>query len=402
MFDFHRFSFSADQQPLALQQQNNCFLIDWLSVTLHGVTPEFVKALIGLDDASIPWEELEQFRNGYPRHYAWSGITISFGADEERFYSDPQKVRMDMGVMLNMSGTGCRTFETYGTGKWLRLFEYFFHDPIFDAERLHHRKVFRANVTRLDIAYDDHTGMLDMQQLLSDTQQRNFRCRAKYTERTISDDMMKDIQGTSLYFRSKKSPVLIRIYDKAAERGFKDQHWIRVEMQLRHERAQVFLALFLREQHLGRTVSGVLRNYLCFLKPVADRNISRWPLAAYWDKLLLDMDCISLWVTPGEEYNISRSEFFLWHQWGQVIRVLDLAYGSDYLIKSARELFPEDQLAPKYVRALESLRLMVDQPSHAAAADAAAEVAKAVFGSPASMQEALEHYQTAAVLDDKE
>lgn len=340
--------------PVLLQQQNNCFLLDWLSVTFHGCDPGFLKWLLGLDGADIVWDDVERFQNGYPAHFVFHGITISYGADDPKFYKDAAKARTDMGVLLNMSGTGCRAFETYGNGNWLRLFRYIFHDPKFDLSRDY--TFFRTNITRLDVAYDDHVGILDIHRMAADTQARYFRSRSTWSELHFSDDQKKDIHGTTLYFGAKTSPVLLRIYDKAAERGFNDVHWIRVEMQLRDERAKVFAALFLNEQHLGKVAAGVLRNYLCFLEPTNDSNRSRWPLADYWDKLLLDMEKISLWITPGEEYNFAKSEYWFWKQWGAVVRVLDLIYGSDYLAVHGRRMFPESELPPKYKRVVDEYR----------------------------------------------
>lgn len=353
-------------EPILLSEQNNCFLVDWLTVVFHGCNPEYVKWLLGLDGEDVPWIKEEKFRNGYPVHYTWNGVTISYGADDLRYYSDSidkngmlhracDKVRNDMGVCLNLSGTGCRAFESYGNSDWLRLFRYIFHDPEFDFDRDH--TFFRSNITRLDIAYDDHIGILDIHQMELDVRDRCYKSKSTYTERVLSDDQKKDIHGTSLYFGSKSSPVLIRIYDKAAERGCKDRHWIRVEMQLRDERAKVFAALFLDEKHIGRVASGVLRNYLCFLTPTTDTNKSRWPLAPYWERLLLDMEKISLWITPGDEYNFAKTEYWLVKQWGQAVRVLDEIFGSDYLIKKCRDLYPVDEMSPKYQRVIDTFRL---------------------------------------------
>ena len=64
----------------------------------------------------------------------------------------------------------------------------------------------------------------------------------------------------TFYVRINACPCfLLRIYDKARERGFFDRHWTRVELQMRDERAAAFLNTpgSLRDNFLG-----VLRNYL--------------------------------------------------------------------------------------------------------------------------------------------
>lgn len=341
--------------PLVLAEQNNVFLIDWLTFVAHGDSVDYLKWLLGLDSPSIPWETTEKFRNGYPVQSYWNGITFSYGADNEKYYSDPGKARHDMGVCVNLSGTGCRTFETYGHGDWFRLFSYLLRDisadvvvDLYDRTSGHnpHKSY---NVTRLDLAYDDHIGLLSMERLESDVRLRNYVSRAKYAEIVWSDDQNEDLQGMTVQVGSDKSDVKIRIYDKAAERGFHDRHWIRSEIQLRRDRAFEAVRQLLDTRHIGRCVSGILRNYLTFRIESQDSNKSRWPIAEYWDKVLLDMDKISLWVSPGEEYNFSNTEHWLVKQYGQAIVVLDKIHDDPfYLLDRCKSLFPEYELAPKY------------------------------------------------------
>lgn len=301
----------------------------------------------------IPWETTEKFRNGYPMQTYWNGITISYGADDERFYKDPRKVRHDMGICVNLSGTGCRTFESYGHGNWFRLFTYLFRDTDYIAAT--QLKLQHYNITRLDLAYDDHTGLLDMCQLEKDTRDRSYVSRAKYAECIWSDNQVDDIQGMTIQIGSDKSDVKIRIYDKASERGYKGRHWIRCELQLRDSRALVACAELLKYQHIGLTVGGILRNYLTYRVKTDDSNPSRWPVADYWDKVLLDMEKISLWITPGEPYNFSNTEHWLCKQYGQAIVVLDQLHDPFYLIEKCKELYPLDELGTKYKKFLASI-----------------------------------------------
>ena len=356
MLENHDFTNFSESGPLQLAEQNNCFLIDWLTFVAHGDSVDYLKFVLGLDSPDIPWETEEKFRNGYPLQCYWNGITISYGADDERFYKDPTKVRHDMGICVNLSGTGCRAFESYGHGDWFRLFVYLFRDTDYIANE--HFKMKSYNITRLDLAYDDHVGLLDLYRIEQDVRLRHYVSPAKYSEIIWSDNQNEDIEGLTIQVGSDKSAVKIRIYDKAAERGFKDRHWIRCEMQLRDDRAIVAAAMLLRDKHIGSTASGILRNYLTFREPTTtDTNKSRWPIADYWDKVLLDMEKISLWVTPGEPYNFSKTEHWFCKQYGQAIVVLDELHDPGYLIDKCREMFPVDQLNPKYKKFLAKLQL---------------------------------------------
>lgn len=344
------FPLGLDEAPLALTSEINVFLIDWLTFVCHGDTLDYIKWLLGLDSREIPWEITEKFRNGYPMQCYWNGITISYGADDERYYKDPAKVRHDMGICVNLSGTGCRAFETYGHGDWFRLLNYLFRD----TEVIVHneRKFKHYNITRLDLAYDDHVGILDMHRLEQDTRERHYISRAKYAEIIWSDDQNVDIQGMTIQIGSDKSDVKIRIYDKAAERGYKDRHWIRCEIQLRDDRAFNAGKELVNNKHIGMTAVGILRNYLTYRTPTQDTNPSRWPIAEYWDKILLDMEKISLWISPGEPYNFSKTEHWLCKQYGQAIVVLDQLHDPFYLVDRCKTLYPISELAPKYKKFL--------------------------------------------------
>ena len=341
-------------QTLALAGQNNLFLIDWLTFVAHGETVEYLKWLLGLDSPDIPWETEQKFRNGYPMQTYWNGITISYGADDERFYKDPTKVRHDMGICVNLSGTGCRAYETYGNGDWNHLFSFLCRDTDIIARE--HLQFKSYNITRLDIAYDDHIGILDMHQLEQDTRDRHYVSRAKYAECIWSDRQEEDIQGMTIQIGSDKSDIKIRIYDKAAERGFKDRHWIRTEIQIRKDRALEAVKHIQERGHLCDTASGILRNYLTYRIPTSDTNSSRWPIAPYWERLLYNMEKVSLWVKPGEEYNFYNTEHWLCKQYGQAIVVLSQLEDSDYLLDKCHKLYPLEDLAPKYKRFLADIK----------------------------------------------
>lgn len=279
----------------------NVFLIDWLTVVSHIDTVDSLKAKLGLSGADIPWEDEVKFMNGYPLQTKFYGITISYGADREEYYKDSSKARADMGICLNLSGQGCRAFEEYGHGDWMKVFEYIFLSD-------------KYNITRLDLAFDDHSGILDIYRIKNDTEDQNYISKSRWWMNQYGSE------GCSIYIGSPQSDIRIRIYDKAAERGFDDdRHWIRVELQLRRERAYVAAAELFKQQHIGRVAAGILRNYLTYRVPCGDSNKSRWEICYYWQQLLFSMEKISLWISPGEPYNFTKTESWLQDSVGAAI-----------------------------------------------------------------------------------
>ncbi len=265
----------------------NIVLYDWFSFTSKKHTPEELIKALGLE--ALPWIETTG-AHGYMDRLYFGSISIHYNGRE------------DMGVWVEMSGQGCRNFETYTTlpNKWGSLISFVL------GNKLH--------ITRVDVAYDDHTGILDIDRIANDTVNQLF------VSRLTCWQSIRSSSGTSVVIGSPKSKTLIRIYDKAAERGFEEMHWIRVELQLRDSRAENFIKLMLP---IGEAFAGVLLNYLRFVEPdETDSNKSRWTMADYWEALVGDVGRISIFTMPGAEYNLEKCKDYVMNQAGNAIAAL--------------------------------------------------------------------------------
>lgn len=266
--------------------QENIILVDWLTFSTKIWSIDHIKSLLGLVD--VPWEAAQYGRYGYKYRDVFNGVSILSGGRENEDGVD------DMGICVEISGQGCRTLETYGNVDWFSLFD------ILDCEEN------EFHVTRLDLAFDDHVGILDKLRLKLDTDDGNYRSKFRSWEIQYGN------LGFSIYHGSRKSQVMIRIYYKAAERGLLDgTHWIRVELQLRDENASGAIRAFMQHKKLGTVFSGILATYLVYCEECADSNKSRWPVADYWAQLIQGVDQIHIAATPGVDYNIFHLQSFL-------------------------------------------------------------------------------------------
>ena len=331
----------------------NIITIDWLSVTFHEKTPQFVIWLLGMDTPDIRWIEEVFYKNGYTRKMSFGNILIRYNAysgdpSEEtagRTF-DPATGVYTTGdtVSLEMSGQGCRTFGDlghYGNADWIKL--------IADILALDTK----VNFTRIDLAYDDKDGILDMDDIWEDADKRRFTGPAKKATFMKSDDQAENIIGRTVYIGSKKSDTYLRIYDKAAEREYSDQelHWVRVELVLRHDRANAVMREILNIGDVGNVLRGLLRNYCCFRIPSSDSNKSRWPIAPYWEKLLDGVGRIRLFTAPGIEYNYAKTRNSMIYQYGQAFQVEQAIYGDTVsFMHDCRQAYPN--LKPKYEKAI--------------------------------------------------
>lgn len=301
------------------QKKENVVLFDWLTFTSHCDSPESIMVMLGLKH--VPWQKMDRGRNGYRQRYFYENISILYDGAE------------NMGVCVDMSGTGCRAFETYSTINWKELME------------ILHYNSSDYNVTRLDMAFDDHTGILDIDVLKDDTDAHMYVSRSRKWKVDYGSE------GMTIYHGSPRSDMYIRIYDKAAERQLENVHWIRVELQMRDDIAQGFIA-GLMQHDTGTQFRGVLHNYLRYVKqPDVDTNMSRWPMTDYWAELLEGVQRIRCWSSPGTDYNEWNLSNYVINQAGNALDCYLRIFGMDDLI---RELGHRSvKMSPKYQRLLQ-------------------------------------------------
>lgn len=205
-------------------------------------------------------------------------------------------------------------------------------------------------ITRLDVAYDDHSGVLDLDEIIRDTLHENFVSKANVWE------CIQGSKGNSVIIGSRQSAVLIRIYDKARERNITDgSHWIRVELQMRDDRCKEFVKL---PFGVGESFVGVLLNYLRYVVPdEADSNKWRWPLTDYWANLVSDASGISIYSKPGMEYNVLRCEQYVFDHAGNAISALLQIYDTETFLQKLKER--KCRPNPKYTNMIEQHKAII-------------------------------------------
>ena len=219
-------------------------LIDYLTYSDSVENVSAIVEMLGLYD--VQWTMIKG-RYGWRDAMFYRGITIYTGG------------RDDIGV--NLSGRGCRTVESLRPGfDWYALLM-----SLLDKERKG-----EGHISRLDVAADDHEGVLDMQKIFKYIATGRVICKAKFRTWT---------QGSEehCYFGSPSSDRRVRIYNKALEQGKPEEHWIRAEMQMRDDAAVSFLlSLEAEGLQIGETYAGVLLNFLRFVsEPVQGTHYDR-------------------------------------------------------------------------------------------------------------------------------
>ncbi|MEH6946218.1 replication initiation factor domain-containing protein [Bacillus sp. JJ634] len=305
--------------------------IDWLEVTFFSVSPEqLISDILLLNPATF---FLDRGTNGYRQCLRNSSIAIFFDGRE------------DMGIHLEMTGRGCREYESYNKRSWKQLCT-----VVLD---------YQASFSRLDIAVDDFEGFFTIKGIVRKVKNKELVSKFKRARNFEDIEITTGkVGGITVYFGSNKSNVQIRMYDKLSERQNTNymlpdgiSFWNRTEIQLRNTKAQLVAEILATEKEgeiaIGKTVCGILKNYLRFTVKGKDSNRSRWKTAPFWRNFLAGVDVLPLTIIK-ETKTIEDKEEWLRKQAAPSLAVIFEAYGGDIdkieeiIIEGTQRLTPKD------------------------------------------------------------
>jgi len=144
----------------------------------------------------------------------------------------------------------------------------------------------------------------------------------------VSGNNMPMVHAATIQFGSRSSEIMLRIYDKAQERGGLDYHWVRAEIVCKHDRAAAFIGEVLNGNTIGEIYSGVLRNYLRFIKLDHSRK-ERCTVIDWWEKFLNNAEKIRLFSRKTIDYNLERVKNYVLNQAGNSIDTYIACVGED-------------------------------------------------------------------------
>lgn len=303
-----------------LHMTNDFIIYDYLTFTSKIHTVSDVVELLGLDN--VKFENMNGFY-GYKDKLFFDNISIMYNG------------RPGMGVCVEMSGKGCRAFETYGTGDYDSIFALILRHYSEDADKR------MMNITRLDIAYDDFSGVLDLPMLCRETQKLNFVSRFKDWQVIYGN------KGIAVNHGSKCSNVFVRIYDKRLEQNMQTviSHWVRCELQLRKECASGYLML---SGDINTRYFNVLNNYLRYVLEVVQSNPSMSETAPYWLKFLQCAESKAVFHKPAQNYSFDKLFDYVNGQLSGAIQTYIDILGVEQFLKDINHSRKDKVLNPKY------------------------------------------------------
>ncbi|API91550.1 putative DNA relaxase NicK [Virgibacillus pantothenticus] len=212
-------------------------------------------------------------------------------------YSHGSDVR---GTLIELSGQGCRQFETFLKARKVTWFD-FFRDC----------KKNGGKFPRLDISIDDKKTYFEIPMLFDKIRNGEAISRFKKTDYNGSLSMEDGEQGgTTLYFGSKKhSEVYFCFYQKNYEQSEKYGipleelgDWNRYELRFKDDRANAVVSELIKSESMLPVAKGIIKNYLRFVDKDNDLNRGRWKTSHFWEVFLGDVERLKIFTKPQEDF----------------------------------------------------------------------------------------------------
>lgn len=324
--------------------------IDWLSWTLT-TTQSVDDAILMMGFDANDFKPQPRGLNGYSsqlRHVSHS-ISIQYNGNE------------NMGVHVDVSGSAIHALLT-------QFYEANLVDTVFGSvgfemdsfESTVLREFMKCikdcgHITRLDLAVDDiGTNYYSLPELhdlfisgLYVSRFRGFDEHRSYKQNEIS--------GHTIYLGSRKSSVMLRIYDKQAEQNKKrlsadmpplEYTWVRWELELKRDRAQRVMELILQGADISFLTMGILTNYLRIINNDSPRK-DRCTVSEKWNAFIDGIGKISLYC-PEPEKTIDDNKRWLTRQVAPTLAKVVMADASfdfiDFLIDNGINRLTPNQL----------------------------------------------------------
>jgi len=288
--------------------------VDWFSCTWPIPDGEAVdwhveNLLLQLAYLIDDQEPLDYGKFGYSRIIRLNGSALLMFNPE----------RSDMGVHLEIPASGFRSFL----------------GPEDTVESLIDLLVNQlgGRPTRIDVAYDDYAGLLDIEAIDEYFARGAFVCRWRTGRREYefrcSD---QEPRGRIVRLGKRQSEAYGRIYDKRLEQVAKGktvehEYWHRVEIEFKGAKAPAVAQLVLRED-APEQLRGLLYGYLDFKEVDAeDSNKRRWPTSSWWLTFLDNVGKVHLCL-PKPSESVEKTGEWLEAQIAPSIALMAVAMGA--------------------------------------------------------------------------
>lgn len=285
------------------------YKVDWLAFTLPvRIGADALKESRKVMD--YLFYDLDDFTQVSGRYSYNAGLTL--GNYVDIFYNDTSKKLNENpqpSVNVVFTGQGCtdlndKLVQVYSSldyeHVWINFFAFL--------------KSVNAKITRLDLALDDFSGMVDFNKAIAKLQRGEYRSVKKTYNVLRSADQQGRLQGLTIYIgsnvKTSQGCYYLRMYDKYAQYSSKSQIppkearksgvWQRYELSFSKSKARKFVEKIQEIGSFGEAYFGVMRTMIEFLVPKktkAGKNYQdkdKWRVCDWWNAFLSDAKKVRL------------------------------------------------------------------------------------------------------------
>ncbi|KKM81033.1 hypothetical protein LCGC14_1333890 [marine sediment metagenome] len=291
---------------------NTNITMDYLSFTVEN-TKENVGRIMGAFDI----DKLEELSYG---GYGYASSAMILDGGKVFWHSE----RPEMGMHIRLNSKSLALINMTPLGLLNRVIEW------------------GGKFRRMDIAFDDRDGRLDLDKMHEKLSNGEVVTRWRRVARITGKEVGgAEKSGDTVAVGVRASNSYLRMYDKKLERAAKNvdvtdiEHWIRVELELKADKANEFGRILAKRAHvqLKETVGELCANLLWGLldfKDVnnADDNKTRWDTSDFWAEFLRASSKLKL-STPKEEGTLDDSKDWVWKVVAPTLAMIILSRDDD-------------------------------------------------------------------------
>lgn len=204
-----------------------------------------------------------------------------------------------------------------------------------------------GHISRLDLAVDNKEQIYyRVSELATILKNGRFISKFRTWRDVIECKTSGETLGHTVYLGSRMSSVMLRVYDKQLEQNSKrresdeviEYEWVRWELELKEERAQVAAEMLAQGLSVGEVCVGVLANYLRIIN-FDDSNKSRCSTDIKWDSFIDGVEKLRLYI-PHEEVSIDDKKNWIIRQVAPTLTAVIIAnYGDISFLMNYMDLY---------------------------------------------------------------
>lgn len=265
-------------------------IFDYVRVSFKTVDKHsFFTSILQMNEDYFEQSVTRQF--GYAECYRIDMIKVlrADQAGEER----------ELGMLIELSGTGCRQFEAVLEAQGRSWIEFF-----------RTCKEHGGQFTRVDVAINDYEEYLEIPELVSKVLKQELVSDMEVYELHMSGKFNSEEKtGCTLYLGSKSSDMYFCFYQKNYEQAKRKNIAVedvdiinRYEMRVMNEKAEALINKFCELNNIGELVMGLISGKVRFIDQKDD--IRRWdcPTNEKWRKFIGLADSIRLETKPRNNF----------------------------------------------------------------------------------------------------